>query len=630
MRAPAPLFRRPTRVRLCHALWLLMFSIYLLQGWILWQTQPRYLPTQIKLTLEKGESRILGQRELAAAQADRQHLRLSRDENGLWFIQNISTNKQLLLHERAQEVRASNNEQAAHALTNVQYMVVGRTHFDLDVQNRQLQLTPSHRIMLFSRPEQTLPAGLEWEWQSTHYRQIPAKLSAGLLLACALLLLLAQRRPQYRVPASLLLGACGLWATLVPPPLAQALGLGLLSSLLLLTLQTRPGISTALALCLLACGLLSQLELALGGMESIWSLYYQKSCSLQALATGICGLLVSAKPRLPRLKIVDACLLGLAVLALILMLLEALLGSETGVFGIQPVEFAKTALVALSSHALALYHAHGQQHATPLHPRALVWHWLWPILVLLAIVSLTLVRVSDFSPLLLLLVWATVCALGWCLARQQYWSAGTMLAVMACPVLAILALHQSWLQLPEQFYAGRFLVWLEPHLHPHTGQQFLLGVQAISAGGWTGADQHLGLTTLGMPLGSLMQIPALQDDFAPAFFLNRHGLGAALVLWLMQAGFLCSLLIRASRSWQWSAKVRDFRLAWHARFYAMVLIGAAGFLFGQFLLAWSTNLGMLPVMGQPMSFLSSGGSHLLFFLLPLLGFSALYAPHFEE
>jgi cell division protein FtsW len=27
-------------------------------------------------------------------------------------------------------------------------------------------------------------------------------------------------------------------------------------------------------------------------------------------------------------------------------------------------------------------------------------------------------------------------------------------------------------------------------------------------------------------------------------------------------------------------------------------------------------------MGQPMSFLSAGGSHLLFFLLPLLGLSA--------
>lgn len=630
MRTSAPPSRHPVRVHLCHTLWLLMFSTYLLQGWILWQTPPRYLPAQIKLTLAKGESRILGQRELAAAQADRQHLRLSRDENGLWLIQNISTNKQLLLHERLQEVRASNHAQPPHALTNVKSMVVGRTHFELDVQNRQLQLTPSHRVMLFSRPEQFLPAGLEWEWHSTPYRQIPATLSAGLLLTSALLLLLAQRRPRYRVPASILLGACGLWATLVPPPLAQGLGLGLLSSLLLLTLQTRPEIGTALALCLLACGLLSQLELALGGMESIWALYYQKSCSLQALATGICGLSIQLKPHLPRLKIVDACLLGLAVLVLILMLLEALLGSETGVFGMQPVELAKTALVALSAHALALYHAHGQQHALPAHPRALVWHWLWPILVLLAIISLTLVRVSDFSPLLLLLVWATVSALGWCVVRQQYWHAGAMLAVMACPALAILALHQSWLQLPELFYAGRFLVWLEPHLHPHTGQQFLLGVQAIAAGGWAGADQHFGLATLGTPLGPLMQIPALQDDFAPAFFLNRHGLGAALVLWLMQAGFLCSLLAGARRSWQWSATVRDFRHAWHARFYAMVLIGAAGFLFGQFLLAWGTNLGMLPVMGQPMSFLSSGGSHLLFFLLPLLGFSALHAPHFEE
>lgn len=630
MPPPAPVLRLPVRVYLCHALWLLMFSLYLLQGWMLWRDQPRYLPAQIMITLDKGENRILGQRELAAAQADRQHLQVSRDENGIWMIHNISINKQLLLQENAQEVRVSSGEHAAHALTDVQAMVVGRTHFGLHVQGKQLRMTPSHRVMLFPQREQALPAGIGWEWQSTQYRQITANLSVGLLLASALSLLLTRRRCQFQRLASLLLAACGLWATLAAPPLAQALSLSLISCLLLLTLQARPGIGTALALCLLACGLLSQLELTLGGMESIWPVYFQKSCALQALATGICGLLLPAKARLPRLKVVDGCLLGLAGLALILMLLEALFGGETGVFGIQPVELAKTALVALTAHALALYHAHGQQTIPPMQASAMAWQWLWPIPVLLAIVSLALVRVSDFSPLLLLLVWAMVSGLGWCLVRQQYRICIALLGVMLLPALAILALHQSWLQLPGQFYAGRFLVWLEPHLHPHTGQQFLQGAQAIAAGGWTGADQHFGFATLGMPLGSLMQIPALQDDFAPAFFMNRHGLGAALGLWLIQAAFLCSLMMGALRSWKWSEKVRDFRLAWHARFYAMVLTGAAGFLFGQFLLAWSTNLGMLPVMGQPMSFLSSGGSHLLFFLLPLLGFNALYAPHFEE
>jgi cell division protein FtsW len=127
-----------------------------------------------------------------------------------------------------------------------------------------------------------------------------------------------------------------------------------------------------------------------------------------------------------------------------------------------------------------------------------------------------------------------------------------------------------------------------------------------------------------------MQIPALQDDFALAFFLHKHGLLAAMLLWLLQAGLLLGLLHRAACVWQATRTLQDFRRVWHARFYTFVLIGGASFLFGQLLLSWSTNLGILPVMGQPMSFLSAGGSHLFFFLLPLLAFHTLYAPILEE
>ena len=56
----------------------------------------------------------------------------------------------------------------------------------------------------------------------------------------------------------------------------------------------------------------------------------------------------------------------------------------------------------------------------------------------------------------------------------------------------------------------------------------------------------------------------------------------------------------------------------------------AAFAAGHFLLSWGTNLAIFPVMGQPMSFLSAGGSHLLFFIFPLLGFGATSAYSFEE
>ena len=70
--------------------------------------------------------------------------------------------------------------------------------------------------------------------------------------------------------------------------------------------------------------------------------------------------------------------------------------------------------------------------------------------------------------------------------------------------------------------------------------------------------------------------------------------------------------------WQAQAGARDFRRAWLARFRCFLLCGGAAFVAGHFLLSWGTNLAIFPVMGQPMSFLSAGGSHLLFFICPLL------------
>jgi cell division protein FtsW len=75
---------------------------------------------------------------------------------------------------------------------------------------------------------------------------------------------------------------------------------------------------------------------------------------------------------------------------------------------------------------------------------------------------------------------------------------------------------------------------------------------------------------------------------------------------------------RATRS----RAARDFRHAWLGRFRCFALCGGAAFVFGHFLLSWGTNLAIFPIMGQPMSFLSAGGSHLLFFICPLLAFSA--------
>ena len=180
------------------------------------------------------------------------------------------------------------------------------------------------------------------------------------------------------------------------------------------------------------------------------------------------------------------------------------------------------------------------------------------------------------------------------------------------------------------FYADRFAVWLDPARHPHTGQQLLLAARAIAEGAWWGADNWLGIGALGQAAGPALHIPAVQDDFAPSFFIHRHGLLGALGLWGLQALFLVGLLHTARGAFAASERTRDFRQAWLWRFRCFVLCGGAAFVLGHLLLSWGTNLAIFPIMGQPMSFLSAGGSHLLFFICPLLAFDAISAQSLEE
>jgi cell division protein FtsW len=253
-----------------------------------------------------------------------------------------------------------------------------------------------------------------------------------------------------------------------------------------------------------------------------------------------------------------------------------------------------------------------------------------PALLFMLLLAVAVVQVDDFSPLVLLAVWGGAMALAQALAARRPLVVGMLLAGAVLTVLAVAGLRGAG---PAEiarwdFYADRFLVWLDPNGHPHTGQQLLLGARAIFEGGWWGADGMLGLAPP-RPVAAL-RIPAVQDDFAPSFFLDRHGLAGALALWGLQALLLAGLLRLALRCWLQGAGARDFRLAWQARFRCFFLAGGAAFLFGHMLLSWGTNLAIFPVMGQPMSFLSAGGSHLLFFIFPLLGFAAASSQSLEE
>jgi cell division protein FtsW len=527
-----------------------------------------------------------------------------------------------------------------YPLAGVTALIAGRTRLTVTIDGNHLLLRPASHVALFSAALAPLPAQVTWQWQQRGAWTLPpaAVLPAAALLLGALGTALFQALGgsslwTWRAAGILIVG--GGVAALLLQRAGHAPGIGialLLAWGALWYALLAPGklhLVTSAAVLLLGVGLLAQLELGLGGAESSWLRHVQKTACLVAVGVGagVLPRLFRRATPLPQARL-EWLLLLLAALALTALALQVAFGDETGVFDIQPVEFAKLALAALAAHCLAL--GLGPQAASGGMRR-----WLRlaaPALLFIALLALALVQVDDYSPLILLLVWSTAMALGYALASRSFKLAGALAAGALLCVGAIALLHSAGpAQLANwQFYGDRFQVWLDPATHPHTGQHLLAGGRAIADGGWWGSDGVLGLTTLGQHAGSAMRIPAVQDDFAPSFFLNRHGLAASLGLWLLQALFVAGLLQVAAGAWADSVAARDFRRAWSGRFRCFALCGGAAFVLGHLLLSWGTNLAIFPIMGQPMSFLSAGGSHLLFFICPLLAFASFSAQSLEE
>jgi cell division protein FtsW len=533
------------------------------------------------------------------------------------------------------------------ALDSLSALVAGRTRLLVSVSADTLALQPAGHVALFTRPDVALPPQVHWSWRQRTLWTVTAPpvwwatimaaaLCVGAVFGCsaAAAAPAGARMGAFAwgaggpALASMGAGALVLQRMGMPPGAGPCLLLAWCALWYALLAPRRFSLLAGAAVLLLAAGLLAQLELGLGAMESSWLRHEEKTAALAALGlgAGIRFAVVTSKVPVRRQRF-EMLMLVAAALALLALLLQVAVGSETGVFDLQPVEFAKPVLAALCAYCLAL--------AVDTERDSTVLRWLRllaPAVLFVALLAVALVQVDDFSPLVLLLVWGVCMALAWAVATRRH-GASLAIAGMACAaVLAVAGLRAVGVAEAEHlgFYADRFLVWLDPAAHPHTGRQLLLGAHAIASGGWLGADGMLGLLSLGQPLGEVLRIPAVQDDFAPSFFIEQHGLAGAMLLWTVQALFLCALVHTAARAWLAAASSRDFRHAWFARFRCFALCGGAAFVLGHLLLSWGTNLSIFPVMGQPMSFLSAGGSHLLFFICPLLALGAASAQTIEE
>lgn len=113
-----------------------------------------------------------------------------------------------------------------------------------------------------------------------------------------------------------------------------------------------------------------------------------------------------------------------------------------------------------------------------------------------------------------------------------------------------------------------------------------------------------------------IRIPVVESDFAGAYLIGRFGVGAAMLMYAGQVLLLAIFIfafIRVGSTHSGNRMDAGLR-----RFIAVVVAGAGLLFLLQWMFAWSNSLGLLPVMGQPMTLLSYAVSHNLFMALPCL------------
>ena len=274
--------------------------------------------------------------------------------------------------------------------------------------------------------------------------------------------------------------------------------------------------------------------------------------------------------------------LPLLVLSMVLLVLVLVPGIGISVGGsrrwlgngflrFQPTELAKLALLLFTADVLT-------RRAKD------VYDWrrvLRPVLLVFGVTALLVLREPDMdSTVVLALIVGTVLVVGGVHLRHLTVLGGA--GVLIAGVLAV----------AEPYRRARVLTYFHPWSDPsNTGYQVSQSLIALGSGGWTGVG-------LGAGRSKWLFLPNAHTDFIFAIIGEEVGiLGCLLVVGLF-VGF----------------GVLGTRIALHApdRFGMLLAAGVTVWVVGQAAINIGGVVGLLPVSGIPLPFVSFGGSALVF------------------
>jgi rod shape determining protein RodA len=266
-------------------------------------------------------------------------------------------------------------------------------------------------------------------------------------------------------------------------------------------------------------------------------------------------------------------LLGIAILVAVIFFGVTVRGTtgwfDLGIFGFQPVEFIKIILIIF----LARFFSSKKSRAKPLKYLALsgAGSFVFVLLVFLQ---------PDFgSSLILFALWFFMLAVAG--FKKRYF--------FVIGVIALLVLGGLWTLSFEEYQKQRILTFFNASSDPlDQGYNISQAIIAVGAGGLTGR---------GIGFGSQSQLkflPEAQNDFIFAVIAEELGfLGVLLVIIFFSLFFYrCLLAVKNIND--------DFGIYF--------ILGAMGLIFIEMFINIGMNIGLLPVVGISLPFVSYGGS----------------------
>ncbi len=270
-----------------------------------------------------------------------------------------------------------------------------------------------------------------------------------------------------------------------------------------------------------------------------------------------------------------AYLVTVVMLALVLVIGTDIRGTKSwfaiGAFTLQPVEFMKLSLILM----LAGYYERSRFRNDP-------WtRFLVSGIITAVPVGLVLMQPDAGSALILTLIWLAMAATQLDVRRIM------LLIAVACAAGLVM-----WFFLLEGYQQERIRVLINPNLDPYgVGYNTRQSVIAIGSGLLFGRGIGAGSQ------GHLRFLPEAVTDFPFAVLAEELGLMGALVVFSAFA-VLCARMLHIAR------EARE-------DFSSLLTYGVSAWFFLQAFVNIGMNLGILPVIGVPLPFISYGGSSLI-------------------